>query len=141
MTMWDSNSHRVLYPFAEARRGDCIQGRHSRVRGMVVAWRRLILGAKVEQAHCQVESRWPMVKGERRSYEKCPINRKTPFLTAMDSRTGTRLVRGCERRELYGAGTAVGTMPCVLAATADELGDPCMKGRRLECNEGRVLSI
>ena len=100
MTMWDSNSHRVLYPFAEARRGDCIQGRHSRVRGMVVAWRRSILGAKVEQAHCQVESRWPMVKGERRSYEKCPINRKTPFLTAMDSRTGTRLVRGCERREL-----------------------------------------
>jgi hypothetical protein len=67
---------------------------------MVVAWRRSILRAKVEQAHCQVESRWSMVKGERKTYEKCPINSKIPFRTTMDSRTGTRLVSGASYMEL-----------------------------------------
>ena len=67
----------------------------------MVAWRRSILGAKVKQAHCQVESRWSMVKEEeRKTYEKCPINGKSPFLTAMDSGTGTRLVSGASYLEL-----------------------------------------
>jgi hypothetical protein len=75
-----------------------------------------------------------MVYGERRkeNVRKVPyaLNSKSPFLTAMDSRTVTRLVSGCERHELYGAGTAVCARRCVLATMADELGDPCMTGRR-----------
>ena len=41
-----------------------------------------------------------MVKGERDTYEKCPINSKSPFLTAMDSGTGTQLVSGASYVEL-----------------------------------------
>ena len=116
-----------------------MQVRHAQVRRVVVAWQRSILGAKVGQAHCRVESRWSMVRGERKTYEKCLINIKSPILTAMDPRTGTRLVSGCERRKLYEAGTAVGARLCVLATTAHELGDPYMNGRRAWAQRGASL--